>query len=128
MAGLTIDVTVDGSTVGAATIVGNNWSKVLPTLPTGSHTIAATADDHASTSGQLAYLTQPTAPTLSGQVYYIAPTGSDTNPGTYASPKQHFGAFYTDSFPGFSPRTGALQIQQGSVIRCKSGTYTGHQY
>lgn len=73
--------------------------------------------------------TAPVSPATGSDIYYVSPSGADTNAGTSASPKLHFYAFYSENASmGCAGITGSLLIPRGSVIRMKAGTYSQDVY
>lgn len=108
---------------------GRAHAKVGPRQPSNIRTLFPTTGPTLYSGSDLLLATTPTSPATGSDIYYIDPAGSDTNPGTSGSPKRHFYAFYTENASmGCSGITGSLLIPRGSVIRVKTGTYSGDLY
>lgn len=96
-----------------------------PSAPAGSYTVSMTGTSGSLTNSVLVNLTINSAP--SGVHYYVSPTGSDSNPGTSASPWatiQHAAQSITSNPNGVTVHI-AAGAYTGSVTSSLSGTASG---
>lgn len=104
----------EGSSVLGTTTADSTgaWSFTPTGLADGAHTLTATQTDMAGNTGTatLSFTLSGTEQT-SAKIYYVSPTGSDSNPGTISAPFRTIQTAYSRLAPGDT-----LYLRQGTYF------------